>query len=199
MATSFQVTGYFKRTAPDDPKMTLNKMSKVPQNYPPESTCIPGLKTKGPWALNCHFACGTCLTTCHDIELSFMLNGHVAEVMLFLRCKFIYIHLFHCMIKTQNDLEHLKGQRFPPFLPQLGEIDFIFALWAAVSEICDDFQNCHIWGMKLCHWTKFQKLHIYCLSTPGGRNRAYFCSVGSGFRDTGRFSKLPYLGMKTGS
>ena len=39
---------------------------------------------------------------------------------------------------------------------------------------------------------KFQKLHIYTLSTQRGRNSAYFRSTGSGFRDTGRFSKLPY-------
>ncbi len=31
-----------------------------------------------------------------------------------------------------------------------------------------------------------------------GRNWAYFCSMGSGFQDTGRFLKLPYLGMKLG-
>ncbi len=36
------------------------------------------------------------------------------------------------------------------------------------------------------------------LSTPGGRNRACFCSTGSGFRGTDRFSKLPYLRMKLG-
>ncbi len=39
----------------------------------------------------------------------------------------------------------------------------------------------------------FPKLRISCLSTLEGR---YFRSTGSGFRDTGRFSKLPYLGMK---
>ncbi len=33
-------------------------------------------------------------------------------------------------------------------------------------------------------------------STPEGRNWAYFPSTGSGFQDTGWFSKLPYLGMK---
>ncbi len=49
---------------------------------------------------------------------------------------------------------------------------------------------------QLGHWPKCQKLHIYPFSTPGGRNWAYFCSTGSTFRDTGRFSKLPYLGMK---
>ena len=52
--------------------------------------------------------------------------------------------------------------------------------------------------MKLGHWPKCQKLHIYPLSTPGGRNWAYFCSTGSGFWDTGQFSKLPFLGMKLG-
>ena len=51
---------------------------------------------------------------------------------------------------------------------------------------------------QLGHWPKFQKLHIYSLSTPGGWNWAYFCSTGSGFWDTGQFSKLPYLGMKFG-
>ncbi len=42
------------------------------------------------------------------------------------------------------------------------------------------------------------KFHIYSLSTSGGQNWAYFCSTGRGFRITGRFSKLPYLGMKLG-
>ncbi len=36
------------------------------------------------------------------------------------------------------------------------------------------------------------------LSTPGGQNWAYFLSTSSGFWDTGRFWKLPYLGMKPG-
>ncbi len=53
-------------------------------------------------------------------------------------------------------------------------------------------------GMKLSKWPKFQKLDIYPLSTLGGRNWAYFCSTGSGLRDTDQFSKLPYLGMKLG-
>ncbi len=36
-------------------------------------------------------------------------------------------------------------------------------------------------GMKLDHWPKCQRLHIYSLSTPRGRNWAYFSSTGSGF------------------
>ncbi len=54
--------------------------------------------------------------------------------------------------------------------------------------------------MKLGHWQKFQKLY-----TPVGTlflmqgveiARAHFCSRGSGFKDTGRYPKLPCLGMK---
>ncbi len=60
------------------------------------------------------------------------------------------------------------------------------------------FSNLPYLGMKLSKWPKFQKLHMYPLSTPGGWNSGYFCSTGSGFRDTGRFSKLPYLGIKLG-
>ncbi len=32
------------------------------------------------------------------------------------------------------------------FLPQRVEIELIFALWAVVSELLADFQNCHIWA-----------------------------------------------------
>ena len=52
--------------------------------------------------------------------------------------------------------------------------------------------------MKLGNWHKCLKLHIYSLSTPRGRNCAYFRSMGTGFPDIGRFSKLPYLGAKLG-
>ncbi len=40
---------------------------------------------------------------------------------------------------------------------------------------------------QLGHWPKFQKLRIHSLSTPRGWNWAYCRSMGSGFRDTGRF------------
>ena len=48
-------------------------------------------------------------------------------------------------------------------------------------------------GMKFAHWSQFQKLHIYSLSTPGDRHWAYFLSTGSGFRNTGRLSKVPCI------
>ncbi len=82
------------------------------------------------------------------------------------------------------------------FLPQVAKIEVVFALGAAVSEIRPNFENCHIWTWKLEFEKKCQKLHMDLLSTPGGRNWAYFHFMGSGFRDTGRFWKLPYLGMK---
>ncbi len=50
-------------------------------------------------------------------------------------------------------------------------------------------------GMKLGHWPKLHKLHIYSFSTPWCQNWAYFCSTGSGFRDRVQFSKVRYLGM----
>ena len=78
------------------------------------------------------------------------------------------------------------------------EIELIFDLQATVQRY-RPFFNIAIFGYEI--WplgAKFQKLYIYSLSTPGGRNRVYFRSTGSGFRDMGRLSKLPYLGMKLG-
>ncbi len=86
------------------------------------------------------------------------------------------------------------------FLPQGVEIELTFALWAAISEIRADFQNCHIYlGMKLGKLVaKVPHTLVYSRSTPGGQNWSYFCFMGSGFRYTGQVLKLPYLGMKLG-
>ena len=75
------------------------------------------------------------------------------------------------------------------FLREGGKSELISALWAAVFEIRG-------WFSKIFQWPKCQKWHIYSLSTTWGQNWAYFALWGSGFRDTGRYSKLPYLGMK---
>ncbi len=50
--------------------------------------------------------------------------------------------------------------------------------------------TCQIWYKreKEAH-RLFAKLHRYSLSTTGAWNGAYFCSMGSGFQDTGQFSK----------
>ncbi len=77
--------------------------------------------------------------------------------------------------------------------------------WAYFHSMSSSFRDMCLFsklpylGMKLGHWPKCQKSHIYSLSTLGGQYWAYFRSTGSGFRDTGRFSKLPYLGMKLGN
>ena len=85
------------------------------------------------------------------------------------------------------------------FLPQWVKIGLIFALRAAVSKIWTDFQNCHIWSWNLAISQSARScMYILSLSTPWGRNRADFHSTGSGFWDTGLFSKLAYLGMNLG-
>ncbi len=45
------------------------------------------------------------------------------------------------------------------------EIKLSFALWAAVSA----FFKIAVFGPETCHFAKFQKLHMYSLSTPGGQ------------------------------
>ncbi len=64
-------------------------------------------------------------------------------------------------------------------LPQGVEIQLIFALWAAVSEIRTNFQTCHIWAWNLANGQRSRSC-TYTLFLW-----AYFCSTGSGFRDTG--------------
>ena len=119
------------------------------------------------WALS---ICLWWLTTCPDIR--------------------ICIHLFHCT-KPQNDLWTLKGQRFPPPSTPVGQNWASFcSTGSGFWDMCR-FSKLPCLGMKVGHWPKFQKLHLYSLSNPRVRNCAYFHSTCSGFRDTGRFSKLP--------
>ena len=83
------------------------------------------------------------------------------------------------------------------FLPQGVEIELIVALWAAVSEVQANFQKLPYLGMKLGKWPKFQKLHIYPLSTPGGRNWGYFLLYGQRFPRYGPSFKIPIFGHET--
>ncbi len=71
------------------------------------------------------------------------------------------------------------------------------------NRICRQIQDVHVrqfWHKREKEAQRlFVKLNIHSLFFfPGGRNLPYFRSTGSGFRDTRRFSKLPYLGMKLG-
>ncbi len=60
------------------------------------------------------------------------------------------------------------------FCPKLVEIELILSLQAAVSEIRDIFQNCHIWAWRSCTYNLFKP--------EWGRNWAYFRSTCSNFR-----------------
>ena len=83
------------------------------------------------------------------------------------------------------------------FLPHGIEIELIFALWAMISEIRTDFQNCHIWAWNLAISQSFRSC-TYTPSNPRGRNWAYFHFTGSGFRDTGPIFKIAIFYMKLG-
>ncbi len=95
-----------------------------------------------------------------------------------------YGHVWWCLVKSNTyRFLHSMLQKFH---------------WAKLN----DYENKRTVGLgallnnQLGHGPKFQKLHIHHLPIPGRRNWASFCSIGSGFRDNGWFSKLPYLGMK---
>ncbi len=81
--------------------------------------------------------------------------------------------------------------------PREIEVELIFALRAAVSEIWAHFQNCHIWAWNLAI-AQSARSYTYTLSLSKRESWAYFRFTGNSFWDTGRFSKLPYLGMKLG-
>ncbi len=98
---------------------------------------------------------------------------------------------------VEPEIAPLKCVRMHHRAPQISK--FSWGENPPRPEIRAIFPACQYLDMTLGKWPNFQKLHIYPLSTPRGRNWAYFCSMGSGFRDTSQFSKLPYLGMKLGS
>ena len=128
--------------------------------------------TRHPWALS---LCLCCLITSPDIQISFMSNEHVAEVkyLICLRCRFIYTHLFHCMIKTPKS-------KLP--VQNLGSLTYgsIFKIAIFGHEI---------WPFsKSCTYTLFL-FHVVQI-------KLNFRSTGSSFRATGPFTKLPYLGIK---
>ncbi len=133
------------------------------------------------------------------IEPIFALRAAVSEI----RADFQNCHIWAWSLAIGQSF---RSCTYSLFLPQGVKIELIFVLRAPVSEIRADFQNCNIWA-----WTwplaKVPKVHIFCLSTPGGGGFkftpegwiwAYFRFIGCGFQGMDRFSKLPYLGMKHG-
>ena len=101
------------------------------------------------------------------------------------------IAIFGC---ETSPLAKSRSCTYTFFLPQRVEVELIFALRAAVSKIRAHFQNCYIWVWNFaigqisrsCAYTFFlPKAVLSIRSIP----QAYFCFMGSGFRDTGQFSK----------
>ena len=79
------------------------------------------------------------------------------------------------------------------------EIELIFALRAAVSEIARQFSKLPYLGMKLGMWPtwpKFQKLHIHPISTQGSKLRL-FLLYGQRFPTYGPIFKTAIFGYQT--
>ncbi len=67
--------------------------------------------------------------------------------------------------------------------PQGVEIELIFALRAAVSEIHADFQNSHIWAWNLAICQSSRNCTYIAYSTPRVPNFTPFCSTAGHFQD----------------
>ncbi len=124
-----------------------------------------------------------------EIELIFALRAAIYEI----QADFQNCHTFGhetCPLAKVSKVAHILS-----FYPRGSKL-ILFSLYGQRFLRYGWFSNLQDLGMILGHRPKFQKLHMYSLPAPRGRNWAYFWSMGSGSRDTGRFSKLPYLGMK---
>ena len=81
------------------------------------------------------------------------------------------------------------------------EIELIFALpcvYVPQFEILADFLNFHIWTWNLEFEERSQSCICALFLPQGVKIKLFFCSTDRRFRDRGRFSKLPYLGIKPG-
>ncbi len=81
------------------------------------------------------------------------------------------------------------------FLSQTVEIELIFALWAAVSEIWADFQNLPIWAWSRVT-SKSSRSWTILSFYPRGLKLSLILLYGQRFLRYRLMSKLPYLGMK---
>ncbi len=66
-----------------------------------------------------------------------------------------------------------KVVHIPSFYPKGSKLSLFLTLRAAVSEIQDNFQNCHIWAWNLAIGHSPRRCTIYSLSTPWGQNWAH--------------------------
>ena len=126
-----------------------------------------------------------------EIELMFALRAAVSEILtIFLKLPYLGRKLGHW--------QKFRSCTYTLFLSLGVETELMFTLRAAVSEILAVFQNGHIWARSFSIGKSANSCTCALFLPQRGRNWAYFRSTGSGFWDIGRFSKLPYLGMKLG-
>ena len=113
---------------------------------------------------------------CRDLSY-FALRAAVSEI----QADFQNCHIWAWNLAIGKSSRSCK---YTLFLPHGVEIELNFALPTAVSEIGlqASFKLPYL-GMKSEIWRKVPNLHMYTLSNLRGRNRAYFCSTGSHFRD----------------
>ncbi len=97
--------------------------------------------------------------------------------------------------QLENQLGHLPKLHIYS-LSNLGiKTELIFTLWAAVSQIWADFRNGHIWAWNLVIDQSARSCTYSLFLTQGVKIELIFALWA--VRDTGRFSKLQYLGIKT--
>ena len=147
--------------------------------------CITYKLTRGPWALSLCLWCLTWLAP-HPVKFHASLTYMCcwSEVSCFLRCKFIYIYLFHCTVNTPKWPWILKDQRYPIYMftatPDF-QISLRFSL-RTVFELQAILRQVHQmtpkWPWTLKHHTYEYKSWVHW--------------------HMGRISKLPYLAMKLG-
>ena len=121
-ANSFPVTSHFETSAPNDLQMTLDaKRSKL---------------------LRTHVT----TTPKSQISLCFAILPAAFELHTILGLV-IHEYFQNCYIWAWNwaIVKNSRSCAYTLFLPQGLEIELIFALWAAVSEMRAGFQNCNIW------------------------------------------------------
>ncbi len=108
------------------------------------------------------------------------------------KLQYLGTKLGHCKESSFVIDQSARSYTYSLFLPQ----ELIFALWAAVSEIWADVDpGLPYLGMRLGQSARSCRYTL--MLTQGVEIELIFCSTGSGFQGTGRFSKLPYIGYET--
>ena len=111
----------------------------------------------------------------------------------------IQAHLQNCHVWALNLAtgQSSTSCAYTPFLPHGSKLS-LFSLYGPWLRRYRLICKIAIFGHKTWPLAKVPEVaHARCFY-PRELNWAYFHSMGSGFWDTGRFSKLPYLGMKPG-